>query len=291
MLPLAIERRTVVAAGHADGWRAVSAVDGTVQALDPDAPQGDRWTAYVAGVIRVLGREGLCPRGGQLAVASTVPIGAGLSSSAALTVALARALTGLAGRRVPPELLADVAYQAEHDEVGVRCGRMDQTISALARAGYALLFDTASGRLDHVPLPGRVWVFETGVAHRLTGGELNARRQECEEALRMVGRSGRTARSLAEIPIGDLPVLMRELPPPFSLRLRHVVTETDRTRRAAAALARRDLVTTGACLTEGHRSLRDDYQSSCAEADLLVDAPCGTAPRARGSPGPAGAGR
>jgi galactokinase len=201
-----------------------------------------------------------------------VPIGAGLSSSAALTVSVARALTGLAGRRVPPETLAEVAYHAEHDEVGVKCGRMDQTISALARRGYALLFETATARLEHVPLPSRVWVFETGVAHRLTGGELNTRRRECEEALKLVARRGPAPRTLADVPYDDLATLVRELPPPFSLRLRHVVTETDRTRRAAAALARRDLVTAGTLLVAGHASLRDDYQSSCPEADLLVDA-------------------
>ena len=272
VLPFAIERRTAVVAAHGEGWRVVSAVDGTVHALDPAAPLGEHWTGYVAGVIRVLARAGLAPRGAQLAVASTVPIGAGLSSSAALTVSVARALTGLAGRRVPPELLAEVAYHAEHDEVGVKCGRMDQTISALARRDYALLFETASGRLEHVPLPSRVWVFETGVAHRLTGGELNTRRRECEEALRLVARRGPAARTLADVPYDDLAPLLRELPPPFSLRLRHVVTETDRTRRLAAALARRDLLTAGGLLVAGHASLRDDYQSTCPEADLLVDA-------------------
>ncbi len=272
VLPFAIERRTAAVAAHGEGWRVVSAVDGSVHALDLEAPLGEHWTGYVAGVIRVLARAGLAPRGAQLAVASTVPIGAGLSSSAALTVSVARALTGLAGRRVPPETLAEVAYHAEHDEVGVKCGRMDQTISALAKPGYALLFETATGRLEHVPLPSRVWVFETGVAHRLTGGELNTRRRECEEALRLVERRGPAARTLADVPYDDLATLLRELPPPFSLRLRHVVTETDRTRRVAAALARRDLLTAGGLLVAGHASLRDDYQSSCPEADLLVDA-------------------
>lgn len=272
VLPLAIERRTVVAAGHAEGWRVVSAIDGTVHALDPGADHGDRWTGYVAGVIRVLRRLGACPRGGALAIASDVPVGAGLSSSAALTVAAARALTGLAGRRVPRERLVEVAYRAEHDEVGVRCGRMDQTIAALARPGFALLYETGTGQLTHVPLPGRVWVFETGVAHRLTGGELNARRQQCEELVALLAERGRAVGTLADVEEPELPGLLRGLPPPWSLRLRHVVTETARTRRAARALAERDLAAVGQCLREGHRSLQLDFQSSCAEADLLVEA-------------------
>ncbi len=269
VLPFALERRTVVAAGPAAGWRLVSARDGVVHTLDPDAP-GEGWTAYVAGVIRVLARAGLAPQGGDLAIGSTVPVGAGLSSSAALTVAVARALTGLSAKRAAPELLAEVAYHAEHDEVGVKCGRMDQTIAALGRAGHALLYETASGRMEHVPLPGQVFVFETGVAHQLTGGHLNQRRQECEEALRLVRQRGHSANALAEITEADLPGLLRELPPPWSLRLRHVVTETARTRRAAAALAERDLVTVGGYLAAGMASLQQDYQSSCPEADFLA---------------------
>lgn len=269
VLPFALERRTVVAAGPAAGWRLVSARDGVVHTLDPDAP-GEGWTAYVAGVIRVLARAGLAPQGGDLAIGSTVPVGAGLSSSAALTVAAARALTGLSAKRAAPELLAEVAYHAEHDEVGVKCGRMDQTIAALGRAGHALLYETASGRMEHVPLPGQVFVFETGVAHQLTGGHLNQRRQECEEALRLVRQRGHQAQALAEITEADLPGLLRELPPPWSLRLRHVVTETARTRRAAAALTGGDLVAVGGYLAAGMASLQQDYQSSCPEADFLA---------------------
>jgi len=272
VLPFAIERRTAVVAAPGDGWQVVSAVDGTVHALDPAAPEPGHWTAYVAGVIRVLARAGLAPRGGCLALASSVPVGAGLSSSAALTVSVARALTGLAGRRAAPEMLAEVAYHAEHDEVGVKCGRMDQTISALGKRGYALLFETATGRLEHVPLPSRVWVVESGVQHRLTGGDYNTRRRECDEALAQLAEHGTVVRQLAELPPADLPRLLRLLPPPWSNRVRHVVSETDRTRRAAHALAHRDLVTTGQLMTEGHHSLRDDYQCSVPEADLLVDA-------------------
>jgi galactokinase len=271
VLPLAIERRTVVAAGPGEDWAAVSTIDGTPHLFEPDAVAADSWLLYVAGVIRVLRRRGLAPKGARLAVASSVPIGAGLSSSAALSVAVTRALVGLKGARMTPESIADVAYEAEHDEVGVHCGRMDQTVAALARAGYALLFETGTGAVTHLPLPGRIWIFETGVQHRLIGGHLNERRKECETALLMAREQGSTADHLAAIPLSDVPALVRAIPAPWSRRLRHVVTEVARTGAAARALASRDLPTLGRLLVEGHESLRQDFLSSCAEADFLVE--------------------
>lgn len=270
VLPFAIGRRTAVAAAPATGWEAVSARDGALLHLDPGQP-AEGWGAYVAGVIRVLQRRRQAPAGARLAVSSSVPEGAGLSSSAALCVSLAKALTGLAGRRVSPAVLADIAWEAEHDEVGVACGRMDQTISALAKPGHALHFETASGELRHVPLPGKVWILDTGLRHTLTGGHLNQRRQECAEALRLVGEQGYRLAHLAELPPGEVPALVRALPAPLNQRLRHVVSETHRTRAASEALAAKDLVSLGRMLVEGHASLRDDYQSSCAEADHLVE--------------------
>ncbi len=272
VLPCAIERRTAVATGPSRGWAAVSALDGTLHVLDPDAPGRAHWTDYLTGVIRVLRRERLAPPGARLAVASTVPPGAGLASSAALCVAATGALLALAGRRVVPRVVAELAYRAEHDEAGVRCGRMDQTIAALARPGCALLFETGAGRLEHVPLPGKLWVFETGVAHTLAGGEYHRRRQECETARLLLAERGLHVRDLADLWPDQLPRLERELPPPWIRRVRHVIGETVRTRAAAQALALRRLPELGRLLFEGHASLRDDYQSSCPEADLLVEA-------------------
>jgi galactokinase len=272
VLPMAIERRTVVAAGHAEGWEVGSTLDPVLHRIDPELIESGSWTAYVTGVIRVLQRSGFPLRGARLAVASRVPTGAGLSSSAALTVATARALVALSGRRIAPARVAEIAYQAEHDEVGVRCGRMDQTVSALARAGHALLLETATGSVTHVPLQGKVWVIETGVVHRLTGGHLNERRQECETALRMVQDHGYRIDHLAQLEAGDLAHLLRVLPAPWGPRVRHVVTEVARTRAAARALAARDLAALGALLVEGHESLRRDFLSSCSEADCLVQA-------------------
>lgn len=270
-LPFAIERRTFVAAAPGPAWQAVSAVDGTPHLFDPSGPPAGGWTDYARGVIRVLQRDGLAPPGARLAIASSIPVASGLSSSAALTVSLAKALTMLARRRVPPATLADIAYRAEHDEVGIRCGRLDQTSVALATPGTALLFESATNTVAQVSMPWRVIVIETGLTRHLATGNYNQRRTECEEAIRELADQGLVARHLAEIAPAELPRIERMLPAPWQLRARHVITETARTRLAARALAARDMAGFGRLMYEGHASLRDDYQCSCAEADAIVD--------------------
>ncbi len=271
VLPVAVERRTAVAAAREDGWYCVSAVDRTVRGMEIEDPMRGEWTDYLAGVVRELRALRAAPAGARIAVASTLPLGAGLSSSAALTVAAAKALSLLAGRRLTPAQLVDVAYRAEHDQVGVRCGRMDQTIAAHGAAGSALLFETAGGTMQRVPFPGRLWVVETGVQHRLTGGELNQRRLECEEALAACRTIWPGIAHLADLSTDDLPTVTARLAPDLAARARHVVTETFRTRMAADALARGDLKQVGWLLVEGHESLRNDYKSTVPEADAIVE--------------------
>jgi galactokinase len=271
VLPVALERRTAVAARPADGWRLVYSMDGKVHDADPNAPARGDWTDYVMGVVRELRSMSAAPAGALIAVASTVPIGAGLSSSAALTVASARALGLLAGRPLTPADLVEIAFRAEHDHVGVRCGRMDQTIAAHAERGTALLFETGAGTLVRVPFGSRLWIVETGVSHELTGGALNDRRRECEEALELCRRWRPGLRHLAQLAPADLAEVARRLPPPLVPRVRHVVTETARTRAAAAALGAGDLARLGGLLVEGHASLRDDYRSTVPEADFIVE--------------------
>ncbi len=270
VLPVALERRTALAARVSDHWSFVSAIEGQVRQIDIDAPMRREWTDYLVGVVRELRVLRAAPPGAEIAVASNLPVGAGLSSSAALTVAAAKALSLLAGRRLSPDALAEIAFRAEYHQVGVRCGRMDQTIAAHGQRGSALLFETAAGTLHPVPMPGRLWIVETGVSHRLTGGALNERRRECEEALAFCREWRPGLNHLAQLPTADLPEIERRLPPPLVPRVRHVITETARTRRAADALAAGDLATLGRLLIEGHESLRLDYESTIPEADLLV---------------------
>jgi galactokinase len=271
VLPVAIERRTAAVARLADGWTLVSDTQAGVRQVEVDAPMRREWSDYIVGVVRELRALRAAPPGAEIAIATTLPIGAGLSSSAALTVATAKALSLLAGKRLSSGQLADVAFRAEYHQVGVRCGRMDQTIAAHGQRGSALLFETATGTLHRVPFTSRLWIVETGLSHRLTGGSLNQRRRECEEALAFC-RDWRPGLSyLAQLALGDLPEMERRLPPPLVPRARHIITETARTRAAAAALAAGDLERLGRLLVEGHESLRRDYESTVAEADLIVE--------------------
>jgi len=271
VLPFALPRRTVVLAGPGTGWEAVSALDGAVASFDPAlAPEG-RWTDYLAGVIRVLHDMRAAPPGGRIAVASAVPPGAGLSSSAALSVAAVRALSQLAGRRLSREALVEVAFHAEHDVVGVECGRMDQMICTHGLARHAMLIETADGTITQIPFDQPVLLFETGVAHRLADGEYNRRRGECGAALEACRVAGLDVADLAAVPEQALEGLRGGMPAVLHRRLTHVVRETARTRAAAMALSVRDHARFGAFLVEGHHSIRDDFESSCGEADRLVE--------------------
>ena len=270
VLPLAIERRAAVVAAPGDDWHLVSTVDGQVRRVDINGPLAGNWTDYLVGVARELRAIGAAPRGARAAVASAVPVGAGLASSAALTVAAAKALSLMAGRRLSAGELIDVAFRAEHDWVGVRCGRMDQTIAVLAQAGSAILLETATGSVARVPCSGRVWIVETGVSHRLSDGLLNQRRSECEEGLAWCRRWRPGLAHLAQLRSDDLAGLVRRLPSPLDRRVRHVVTESARARNAAAALAAGDRARAGRLLQAGHDSLRVDFESSVPEADFIV---------------------
>lgn len=252
-------------------WEAVSTADGATVRFDPAAAPEGRWTDYLAGVIRVLQDMRAAPSGARIAVASQVPPGAGLASSAALTVATARALAPLAGRRLSREAIVEVAYHAEHDIVGVECGRMDQMAAAHAAARHALLIETADGAMTQIPFDLPVLLLETGVSHRLADGEYNRRRAECGAALAACQSAGVDAPILAGVQAHALESLRGAMPELLHRRLRHVVSETARTRAAALALSIADYPRVGELLLEGHQSLRDDFESSCGEADRLVE--------------------
>jgi galactokinase len=271
VFPLALKARTTVAAQPTDQWEFVSTLDSTVVRLDPAEPMRRAWTDYLVGVVRILRFMNAAPAGARIAVASTVPVGAGLSSSAALCVSAVKCLSLLAGRRLTLPEIAEAAYRAEHYEVGVKCGRMDQTVSTFAKSGSAILFETATGAMELVPMGARVWIVESGVTHKLTGGEFNQRRRECEEALAILRERRFEIGALSDLPLARLDDALAVLPPSLQKRVRHVVTETARTRQAANVLLRRDLASFGRILVEGHESLRVDYQSTVAEADFLVN--------------------
>jgi galactokinase len=274
VLPFAIEHRTWVALGPgpSHGWEAVSSLDGRGRSFDPGGRLPRGWMAYLSGVARTFRARGISlPARLRIAVASTVPVGAGLSSSAALCVAIVRALAAHLGVRLTRVAMADLAYRAEHDEVGVQCGRMDQTIAVFGQKEHALLFDTASGARRQLPFARTVLMVETGRSHRLTGGALNERHAECQDALIALQRTMPRLSALAELDEQQLAQRSGSLPQTLYRRARHVVTETRRVHKAAAALAQRRFARLGTLLSEGHASLRDDFASSCVEADAIVE--------------------
>lgn len=279
VLPLAIEASTCVAAAPREDRRiSVESLDvGARLEIDLDGSRATlpgHWGAYVEGVARVLESRGLRLGGADLMIASDVPIGAGLSSSAALEVGSGLALLSVSSAPVDRIQLALAGQKAEHDYVGTRCGIMDQLASAVAQKDHALLIDCRSLEARPVPLhlPGHaVATFDSGVKHALASGEYNARRAECERGVALLREVLPEIRALRDVTQIDLERHGDRLPERVLRRCRHVVGENARALAAAGALERGALDELGALMAASHASLRDDYEVSCAELDALVD--------------------
>lgn len=264
-LPAALPHRTAVAVRlRTDHRIRLFSTGFDVVDVDPRDRRVTGWGAYVAGVIDAVDPPGFT--GADLAVASDVPVGAGLSSSAALEAAVALALADLhalptddAGRAA----LAEACVRAENDYVGAPTGGMDQQIALRGRAGHALLLDCADGSVDHIPFPDGpvILVIDTGTGHRLVDGQYGNRRAEVDDAERRVGSPLRTLTAPPELPD---PVLRR--------RARHVVTEIARVRDAVEVLRDGHPTDLGRILDASHASLRDDFEVSCAELDVAAEA-------------------
>jgi galactokinase len=253
-----------------------------IAGLAPGSVKG--WAAYPAGVAWSLAQAGLMLRGIDAAVSGNVPLGGGLSSSAALEVAFAAAFRHASELDLPDVQLARLCQAAENQFVGVACGIMDQMTSACAEPGRALLLDCRSMEIRQVPLPPalQIVIFHSGVPRRLSASEYNQRRRECEEAAGRLAAVDDDIRTLRDITPEQLLALSRHLPAPLDRRARHVVGEIERVQLAAAALESGETERFGELLFASHRSLRDDYQVSCEELDALVEL-------ARRAPGVVGA--
>ncbi len=239
---------------------------------EPQQARGD-WSDYVRGVAVELAKSGLALRGADIAFLSTLPMGAGLSASAAIEVAFGYALLAASGAQADPLELAKICQRAENEFVGMRCGIMDQFVSCMGVEGCALLLDCRSleARPVSIDPSARIVVCNTMVHHRLAGSEFNLRRQECEEAVALLSARLPGLIALRDVSLADLDAHGDLLPPVILKRARHVVSENTRVIQMVAALEGRDFVEAGRLMNASHESLRYDYEVSCAELDLMVE--------------------
>ena len=237
--------------------------------------KSNTWVNYIKGVVWQFQKLGLQPQGAGSGDPGQCPSGAGLSSSAALEVAAALLLDALHGWGLGAVDLVKLAQKAENEFVGVACGIMDQFASMLGQKDHALFLDCRSLEYEAVPLPLEkqgyaVAVVNSGVRRGLAGSEYNTRRQQCEEAVQRLQNELPGVESLRDVSLVDLS-LVNQLPDPLARRARHVVMENARVQQGVTALKAGELEEFGRLLTASHKSLRDDYEVSCAELDLLVE--------------------
>jgi galactokinase len=279
VLPMAINREAAVAIAPRNDRkvRAHSINIGETAEFDLDN-QGEKrqgfWLNYIEGVARLLERQNIKLKGADLLIWSDVPGGAGLSSSAALEIVAGLSLTKIAGAEVDGKTLALVGQEAEHEFVGAKVGIMDQFVSANAQNGCALLLDCRSLEFENVPLDTTevaVVICDTRVKHDLATSAYNTRRAECEEAVEILKQFLPDVLQLRDVSVEEFENYQSELPDVIRRRVRHVVTENDRTLQAAKSLKESDLRQFGLLMLSSHASLRDDYEVSCRELDLLVE--------------------
>ncbi len=230
------------------------------------------WSDYPLGVLSILSSEGHAIPAFSLSLWGDVPLGSGLSSSAALEVATALAVTSLIAVSYPGPVLARLCQRAENEFVGASCGIMDQFISANGAKDHALLLDCRDLSYRLVPIPEDVALIiaNTMVKHAVTGGEYTSRRAEVEAAAAVIARHRPEVRFLRDATTEDLERWGSEMTPNSLKRARHVITENLRTVAAADALARNDRREVGRLMAEAHRSYSQDFEASCTEADAMV---------------------
>jgi len=242
--------------------------------LDDGDPQPRKdWSDYVRGVALMLERAGHRLAGIDMLVDSNVPVGSGLSSSAALEVAAGYALLATTGIAIDLTALALTGQRAENEFVGMRCGIMDQFIACHGAADRALLIDCRSldSRLVPIDPKARLLICNTMVHHEHVASEYNARRRDCERGVEILKAVLPGIRALRDVTPADLERHAGLLPDVIHRRCRHVVTENDRTTRAAVALEAGDLALTGRLMSESHASMRDDFEITVPEVDRMVE--------------------
>lgn len=272
VLPMAIDRAVWIALRPRPGRDVVAAsldfAEEKAFSLDGLRREGRGWWEYLKGMAWVLGEAGDRLAGWEGTLAGDVPIGAGLSSSAALEMAAARAFAAVSGRAWDPVRMAKLAQRAENEWVGVGCGIMDPLIIGAGREGHATLIDCRSLEMRPVPLPPGtvVAVLDTSTRRELTGSAYNERRAQCEEAARTLG-----VKALRDVTASALEARAEWLSDTLRRRARHIVTENARTLEAAEAMRAGDARRLGRLMNESHASMRDDFEISTPMLDVMVE--------------------
>lgn len=243
--------------------------------IDQEITRGKpSWTNYIRGVAAELKKAGIPLTGMDVALANTLPVGGGLSSSAAIEVGTALCLLTLAGHEMDVSRLARICQKAEHEYALVPCGIMDQMIVSSAKQGHATLYDCRSAHKQYIPIDPnelRVVITNSMVKHELSGGEYAERRRQCEQAVAHFQKSMPDVKALRDITPQQVEQAKSELDDVVFRRARHVVTENQRTTEAAAALSAREYEKAGELMVQSHNSLRDDYEVSVPELDFLAE--------------------
>jgi len=274
VMPFAIQRYIVVAAapnGSTEA-RVAGAIDTAPVSIDlsgDQSPAEPKWANYIRGVVQGFRKKGIRIPGFDAFIVSSVPLGAGLSSSAALECATASLLEALADTRLDTRELAMLCQKAEHDFAHVPCGIMDQFASAFGAENHVVLIDCQSGEPELVPFEDpslTVLVANTKVHHELSDGAYAQRRKNTEDGLKILGKH-----SWRDVEMSDVEAAWDALGDPVNRRARHVVGEIARTIDASKALRSNDFETLGTLMAASHDSLRDDFEVSCHELDLMVE--------------------
>ncbi|MBN2410927.1 galactokinase [candidate division KSB1 bacterium] len=242
--------------------------------LDFNTVKRGHWSDYTVGIAVMIEREDIKLTGADIYIESNVPVGAGLSSSAALEISSALALLSTVNAGMEKKHLAKLGQRAENQFVGMNCGIMDQFISVHGEQDKALFLDCRTLEYKLVPLPSdkvRIVICNTMVKHELGSSEYNKRRSECETGVKIMSVSYENIRALRDVSLEQFNRVKEQLPPVVRQRCRHVISEDERTIESIDALQKHDLVRFGQLMNASHDSLRDDYQVSCRELDIMVD--------------------
>jgi len=277
VFPMALDRYTAAAiAPRTDRHvrvRSLNMAEEVTFALDGAVPR-QHWSDYVAGIADQIGKRGMQLPGANILLWSDVPVGSGLSSSAALEISCGLAFLSLVDARLEGRDLALLGQAAENRFVGMNCGIMDQFISVHGREENALFLDCRSLEYQLVPLPSehsRIVVCNTRVKHELGASEYNNRRRECEEGVALLQKHEPAIRALRDLALKRFSGLAAGLPELVRKRCRHVISENERVLQSIQCLRSGDLRGFGQLMNASHDSLRDDYEVSCLELDHMVE--------------------